>query len=156
MKIKPDTDMLTDYLPIEVWDAAEAQARRSPVRTFKTGAALVDGDFNVTGKGCSHISGGPYPSIHAEHHALLSSYSNSGLTCVIVTLTKNARNWASCSKPCAACVARLHKAGVETVVYAERDNGGEWTVNVESVQSLIDRNGITKIPRGFAKRLQIA
>src|SRR3990167_4417459 len=144
----PTYSLLIKYLPIEIWKVAEKQASRSVFRLFKTGAVITDGR-NILSKGCSHARDVPVRNMHAEQHSLMNVYDASGLTCVIVTLNKS-NNWSYSSKPCARCSHLLNRAGVETVIYAERDNVGEWTINMEKVVDLVKRTNPISIHAPYA------
>lgn len=137
---------------------AERQAERSTLRRFRTGAVLVDGKGNLVSKGCSNRMNALDRSVHAEEHCLSTLYmsdSSKDLTCVIVTLTRSG-NWASSSRPCARCVHLLSKNGVSRVVYPERTNDGDFVINDESVESLVERSKNLSINETFAKRMYIA
>lgn len=143
-----------DHAPAHIWEAAEKQALRSPMIRFKTGAIIFRGS-EIVSKGCSHtgVSSTPRRAIHAEQHALRGlSGQEDGLSCLIVTLNRS-NNWAGSSKPCAFCVHLMHKAGINDVIYAERDNSGEWSINKEPIDSLIGRS--TNINAYYAKEMRI-
>lgn len=84
----------------------------------------------IVTSGCSYKHDGflKVNSIHAEQHALMKRpiYGVDTCKCIIVTLTK-ADNFASCSRPCAACAAALQKKMI-SVIYAERTNDGGWAI----------------------------
>lgn len=152
----PDNSILIQHAPLEAWRQAEKQATRSVFKLFKTGAVIIDRKGNIVGRGCSNPRHGipPRASVHAEQDALMSAGDVSGMTCVIVTLNKTG-NFAYNSKPCAFCTHILHKAGIERVVYAERDNSGVWSVNNELVDNLILRVDPAMIHCTFTKQMKI-
>lgn len=78
-----------------------------------------------------------------------------GMSCLIVTINKTG-NYACSSKPCAFCTHILHKAGIERVIYAERDNSGEWSVNSELVSHLIQRVDPAMIHERYTKQMKVA
>lgn len=153
----PNTNILVKHAPLDVWRAAEKQALRSTYKLFKTGAVIIDKRGSVISRGCSHPRNGvpPRPSIHAEQHALMGAGDVSGLTCLVVTINKTG-NYACSSKPCAFCTHILYKAGIERVVYAERTNDGEWSINNESLESLIQRVDPSSIHEMYTKQMKIA
>ena len=153
---KPPNKLLSEYANLDVWDLAEKQAYRSPFKLFKTGAVLLNGKGSVVSKGCSHVRehGSPRPSIHAEAHALYDTLNTAGLTCLIVTINKSG-NWACSSKPCAYCTHVMNKAGIERVIYAERTNDGEWSVNVERIEHLILRVDCDMIHEKYTKQMRL-
>lgn len=134
-----------------LFNIAAKQAERSNLRVFRTGAVIVDKNNQILGKGCSHKSSHSR-AIHAEEHALRGS--RGGYMAVIVTLARNG-NMAYSSKPCVSCVQRLHSAGIEKVMYYERDNSGEWSITEHSVDVLFSRaRGIH--PTQYAKSMRVA
>ena len=153
----PTNDILIRHAPLEVWSAAEKQANRSVFLKFKTGAVLIDRKGNIVGKGCSHVteSASPRNSIHAENHALMSIGRVEGLMCLTVTINKSG-NFAWSSKPCASCVHLMFKAGIERVIYAERSNDGEWTVNDEALESLILRVDSSMIHKMYTHQMRVS
>jgi deoxycytidylate deaminase len=153
----PTADILMEHAPLSAWKAAEKQALRSTYKLFKTGAVLLDKRGNVVSKGCSHPRHGhpPRPSMHAEQHALSGILNPTGMTCLIVTINKSG-NYACSSKPCAFCTHILNKAGIERVIYAERTNDGEWSVNNETVSSLTSRLDPDMIHETYTKQMRIA
>jgi len=153
----PTPNILTKYAPLSAWTVAEKQASRSPFKLFKTGAVLLDNRGNIVSRGCSHMREASVPrnSVHAEQHTLMGIGDATGLSCLIVTINKSG-NWAGCSKCCSFCTHILHKAGVKQVIYAERSNDGEWTVNVESLESLISRVNYDMINETYTKQMRVA
>lgn len=153
----PTKNILVMHAPLDVWRAAEKQALRSTYKLFKTGAVILDRRGNIVSRGCSHPRQGipPRPSIHSEQHALMGAGDVEGMTCLIVTINKTG-NYACSSKPCAFCTHILHKAGIERVIYAERDNSGEWSVNNETVESLISRVDLDMIHEQYTKSMRVA
>jgi deoxycytidylate deaminase len=144
---KPDDLFLEESLPIELWEAAEKQAKRSTLNKFKTGAVIFDKDMNIIGRGCSHDKDGHYlPTVHAEYEALRDSYGARnygeqrviGQGIVIVSINK-AKNYTYSSRPCLRCAAELHLGNIRYVYYAERLNDGEWIINVDSPVGLLNR-----------------
>ncbi len=155
MRGKPSKPHRELWLPESIWEQAEQQAERSTLRRFRTGAILVDGQ-RVVGRGCSHITSRKLArqSVHAEQHALSGVYDTDGLTCVIVTLNRSG-NWAWSSKPCAFCTHLMYNAGIERVIYGERDNTGSWTINAEDLESLIKRASVADICAEYAKSMRV-
>lgn len=153
----PTKNILSIHAPLPAWRAAEKQALRSTYKLFKTGAVILDKRGNIVSRGCSHPRNGipPRPSIHAEQHALMGAGDVEGMTCLIVTINKTG-NYACSSKPCSFCTHILHKSGIEQVIYAERTNDGEWSVNVELVDSLIRRVDPSLIHERFTKGMRVA
>lgn len=153
----PESSILISHAPLNIWREAEKQASRSLFKLFKTGAVIFDKRGKIISKGCSHTTHGipPRPAIHAEQHALMGTGDCSGMTCLIVTLNKTG-NYACSSKPCAFCTHILYKAGIENVIYAERDNTGEWSVNNELVDNLILRVDPSVIHLKYTKGMRVA
>ena len=153
----PSIDIMIEHAPISVWREAEKQASRSLFKLFKTGAVIFDKRGRVVGKGCSHPSYGipPRPAVHGEQHALMGAGECYGMTCLIVTVNKTG-NWACSSKPCAFCTHILHKAGIENVIYAERTNDGEWGINNERLDNLIQRVDPSVIHLKYTKGMRVA
>jgi deoxycytidylate deaminase len=146
--------IIFDHAPMHIWQAAEKQAMRSSLVRFKTGAVIFRGS-EIVSKGCSYVgaASAPRKAIHAEQHALRGiSGHEDNLSCLIVTLNRS-NNWAGSSKPCAFCVHLMHKAGIDNVIYAERDNSSEWSINKESIDSLINRS--MNINARYAKEMRI-
>jgi deoxycytidylate deaminase len=106
-------------------DLAVKMAKRSNVRTHKTGAVIVSRHGEIISKGWSHpterrLRQTPF-SIHAELHAILRSPREKlrGATIYVATLTKggNITN----SKPCEACTAIIREVGIAHVVYTVKE-----------------------------------
>ena len=146
----PDESLLTDYLDNEIWDIALAQANRSPMIRFRTGAAIYDiKNEIVVGVGCSHNQLGSQVSsltTHAEIHAIRDSHADyrfedngfKDCICCIVTIGRSG-GWTRSSRPCMNCAIKLSEAGILAVVYAELCNDGTWIINWESPNELTDR-----------------
>jgi len=154
---KPTPDILSKFAPLSMWEQAEKQARRSTFKLFKTGCVMFDKNFKLVSRGCSHPTYGipPRPAVHSEQDALRKISSGHGLTCVVVTINRTG-NYAGSSKPCAFCTHILHKAGIERVIYAERANDGTWTVNNETLESLISRVDCATIHERYTKQMHVA
>lgn len=155
MRKNPGKNIRSKYLPIWMWDLAEKQAMRSTLKTFKTGAIITDG-HSVISKGCSHQRDKPLPRLHchAEEHCLSRVGRVSGLTCLVVTINKSG-NYAWSSKPCQFCTNLMFNAGIERVIYAERDNSGDWSVIVEYIDDLIKRTNPGTINSKYAKQMRL-
>ena len=152
----PAPNILAQHAPLDIWRLAEKQANRSVLKLFKTGAIIFDSYGKVVSKGCSHMkeNWAPRPNIHAEQDALLKSGNVSGMTCLIVTINKSG-NHACSSKPCAFCTHIMHKAGIGRVIYAERTNDGEWSVNDETLDNLILRVDCDMIHETYTKQMRL-
>lgn len=128
VKGRPSDDLLKQYAPLEDWEEAIKQAKRSTFRRHRTGAVIIDNRGTIRGRGCSHKRDGN--SIHAEQHALDSYHSGyhnlAGHFCIVVTLTK-VDNFAGCSRPCYDCAHTL-QANFLRVIYAEQTNDGGWAI----------------------------
>ena len=157
MMRNPSKNILVQHAPLDVWRQAEKQARRSVFKLFKTGAVIFDKKGNILSKGCSHPTHGipPRPSVHSEQDAVRKAGNVQGATCLIVTINKTG-NYACSSKPCAFCTHILFNAGVENVIYAERSNDGEWSVNNELVSNLIQRVDRSVIHQTYTKGMRVA
>lgn len=153
----PTNDIMVQHAPLELWRQAEKQANRSIFKLFKTGAVIFDKKGNILSRGCSHPSHGipPRPSVHSEQDAVRRAGNIVGSTCLIVTINKSG-NYACSSKPCAFCTHILYNAGVENVIYAERCNDGEWSINNESLESLISRVDPNQIHEKYTKAMRVA
>lgn len=155
----PTMSLLQMYAPQSVWESAQAQAERSPLTGFRTGAVIWNertGD--LLSRGCSHSSEKRIgtDNCHAEFHALSNWYGmgNKDTVCVIVTMNRHLDGWAWSSRPCAFCAHALHSRGVEHVMFAERDNTGVWTVTRERMSDLMER--VARVPvAGFSKRMRV-
>lgn len=131
---------------LKYWREAENQARRSTLKTFKTGAVIFNHKTEeIVGKGCSHHTATVSANTcHAEQHALRDSYGarNYGenyhkeyeLSIVIVTLGRS-MNFAYSSRPCVMCAQQL-AGNIGFVHYAERLNDGSWIVNSDLCRNL--------------------
>lgn len=156
--------VLEAELPLELWEAASKQAHRSGLGHFKTGAIVFDKNYKIVGRGCSHYAvHSTLPTVHAEEHALKDSYGarNYGdykkgqpFSIVIVCLNKSG-NFSHSSRPCVSCATRLNTSGVKFVYYAERQNSGEWIVNIESPRELVYRTVSNKSNSQYAKDMRI-
>ena len=157
MMRNPNNNILIQHAPLEFWRQAEKQANRSVFKLFKTGAVIFDKKGNILSKGCSHPAHGipPRPSVHSEQDAIRKAGNVEGATCLIVTINKTG-NYACSSKPCAFCTHILFNAGVENVIYAERSNDGEWSVNNELVSNLILRVDPSMIHEKYTKQMKVA
>jgi tRNA(Arg) A34 adenosine deaminase TadA len=140
---KPPLELLSQYAPLEMWEAAEKQAFRSPLRTHKTGCVIYYGmnhgrknEIYATGCSHNHDGGRSSRSTHAEMHAIRRlPPEHGGAKAIIVTLTRSG-NWASCSRPCYDCAELLQKH-VWGVYWAERTNDGGWAVRAVGVEELL-------------------
>ena len=155
MRRTPSKKLREKYLPIHMWELAEKQALRSTLKTFRTGAILTDG-VNVISKGCSHVRDKRLPRLycHAEEHSLANAYDARGLTCLIVTINKGG-NYACSSRPCQFCTHLMSNAGIEKVIYAERDNNYDWVISVEKISDLIKRTSPDGINAKYAKQMRL-
>src|SRR4051812_1986475 len=129
VKNRPSDDLLKQYAPLEDWEEAIKQAKRSTFKRHRTGAVIIDYRGTIRGKGCSHKRDGyKANSMHAEQHALGSFYKHATLSCVciIVTLTK-VDNFAGCSRPCYDCARALQTWSINAL-YAEQTNEGDWAI----------------------------
>lgn len=133
-----ENDLIKTALSNDLLEAVVKTAKRSTIRTFRTGAIVFDKNMNIVSKGCSHIPDGKAAnnkrSNHAEDHALdLISHikDKSDLSILIYTLNRKGQKPATSSRPCADCAERLANAGLNEVYYLERDNSGEWLLNRE-------------------------
>lgn len=140
---RPTDEQLAAAAPMEIWEQAIAQAKRSPHKRHRTGAVIYAGMGSGAGEvystGCSHTHDGGLKvrSMHAEHHAITRlPPMHGGSVCVIVTLTRSG-NFAKVSKPCSTCSKLLSKH-VWGVVYAEQANDGSWMVFRHSPDTLKD------------------
>jgi hypothetical protein len=49
----------------------------------------------------------------------------------------------------------MFNAGIERVIYAERDNSGDWSVIVEYIDDLIKRTNPGTINSKYAKQMRL-
>src|SRR3954462_10019469 len=119
IKNRPSDDLLKQYAPLEDWEEAIKQAKRSTFKRHRTGAVIIDSRGTIRGKGCSHKRDGfRANSVHAEQHAIGSFYYKQygalPSFCIVVTLTK-VDNFASCSRPCHDCAISLQTNGLNVI-----------------------------------------
>lgn len=135
---RPPDELLASVAPIEIWRQAEKQAARSPHKRFKTGCVIYYGmnhgkKAEVYATGCAHPHAGGLKtySTHAEQHAISRlAPGAAGAKAIIVTLTAH-NNYATCSRPCAACAKALGER-VWGWYYAELCNDGSWAIRSEA------------------------
>lgn len=122
---------------LTAWREAILQAHRSTLGTFKTGAVLFDRDGKVLSRGCSHITdGNRYTnSFHAEAHAISNLHDDDLVSCIVVTIGR-AKNLAYSSRPCFECVRLMVRKPIIEVIWPERCNNGEWSINRVSPRDL--------------------
>ena len=143
MKNIPSTSILTEVAPLAVWEETCKQAKRSTHKRHRTGAVIFKNGKRpeIFAKGCSHNHDGgmAIASVHAEHDAITNLPKDFDAdTVCIVTLTK-AGNFAKNSRPCLSCARQLLSI-VDRVIYCEMNNDGSWTVNSETITSLLQRS----------------
>ncbi len=139
---RPDNSLLEKVAPIELWEIAIKQAKRSTMRRFRTGAVAYHiSDFEVYARACSHTHNGgmQIASVHAEHALVnrLRKNNPGGAVALVVTLN-NRGSFTSSSRPCLSC-AKLLSEQVWGVVYADKSNDGSWIINHESPNDMIGR-----------------
>lgn len=112
-------NVTTSGLFVDALGAAE----RSSIYKFHTGAAIYDKDGKLLSIGWSHVPPGrlsttPW-SKHAEHHAI-SRLAPDAVphTIVIATITKKGN--ITLGRPCKHCMNKIHKAGIEEVIWTKR------------------------------------
>ncbi len=157
---RPPDDMLQQFASLDLWKVAEEQARRSTMRRYLTGAVAYYGMGNhksikVYAKACSY-RGLTNISVHAEQDLCrkLDRVQYGGAMVLIVTLGK-AGNYAHSSRPCISCAQRLANYAWG-IIYADRDNTGEWTVHKESPSDLVKRAGLRMGPYAREQRIPAA
>lgn len=107
---------------------AAATAHRSTIKSFHTGAVLVNRGTLVSA-GCSHYSSlrlVRYRSIHAEMHALMRANPEEcvGADAFVATVRcKSGR--IGLGKPCAFCLTLLDEAGIRRIFYTVE--GDRWS-----------------------------
>ncbi len=134
--------LLEEAAPIEIWEHAIKQAKRSTFKRHRTGAVIFDKHGPIEW-GCSYKGiNGHVSSVHAEVDALRRAkhFLSGGESIVIVTLTKPG-NFALTSKPCFTCASQLE--GMHDIIYVERQNDGVWAVNVEHSIALLERSSMS-------------
>lgn len=139
IKGRPSDDLLKQYAPLEDWEEAVKQAKRSTFKRHRTGAVIIDYRGTLRGRGCSHKRDGyKANSMHAEQHAISSFHDAPSIKCfcIVVTLTR-VDNFASCSRPCYDCAYSLQNNGLH-VIYAEQTNDGGWAIRDTPFDRLTD------------------
>lgn len=105
--------------------AADLARKNSTIRSFQTGAVLAkrQGPRSISpyswGEGWSHSSTlrlVKFRSIHAELHAIMRSWRQSGCYVFVATVRGKSGN-IGLARPCDACAAILHDAGVIGAFY---------------------------------------
>jgi deoxycytidylate deaminase len=98
-------------------------AKRSSIRTHKTGAVIVLRE-NIVSNGWSHVPSYSYAlkskrSLHAELHALARGRHEdlSGAICYVATLAGKSGNVCD-ALPCLDCAIALRAAGISVVFYS--------------------------------------
>lgn len=126
-------------LPPGIWDRAIKQARRSNMKTFRTGAVVFDKHGRVLGQGCSFHGDGPRERTHAEQHALSRMWPalpELRAKVLVVTLGK-AGNFTYSSRPCGFCVNMLRHFNIESVIYPHLQ-GEKHILVEESIEDLYE------------------
>ena len=103
-------------------------ARRSPVKTFQTGAVIVQRG-KVVSAGWSHPSIRTlqnYRSVHAELHAIIRTDPRelAGAEIYVATIRRKSGN-IGLGKPCDACADILFEVGIETAYFTDEDGYGK-------------------------------
>ena len=110
-------------------------ARRSTIRTFKTGAVIYAPDGNLVSTGWSHYTEllrlQRFRSIHAEVHAIFRAPPQllEGSRIYIANIRGKSGN-VGLAKPCLPCLSYLADVGVWEAYYTVE--GAEWTRYVVS------------------------
>jgi deoxycytidylate deaminase len=145
-----------ESFPIELWEEAYKQAKRSTLGSFKTGAVIFNRDFNIVSKGCSHHRAwSPKPTVHAEEHALKELSGFTGKPNILIVTIGRSGNPAWSSKPCVSCATMLCNHYFDDIIWPERNNMGEWTINIESSAGLSGRIARSEIRlRGYARDMR--
>lgn len=154
---RPCDSNLIEYAPLEIWQKAEVQAKRSNLSRYRTGAVIFDKKGRILSGGCSHYSENPLTSVHAEEHAMSSMWPAMLAlkpTCLVVTLTQ-ADRYAGSSRPCSRCFNRLHAYRVFDTIWCERCNDGSWYIHRESVADMQDVIKDYDLTEKFAKQLKV-
>jgi deoxycytidylate deaminase len=128
----PDTALLTEHAPQEVWHRAFAQAQRSPMPNFRTGAVLFDTRSGaLIAAACSYPHGSrkQLASQHAELSLLRANHHRDLRQCAvaIVTINRQGSGCAWSSAPCEHCARALARRGVKYAVFAVRSEHG-WQI----------------------------
>jgi len=154
------SDLVGQYLPIELWEEAVNQANRSTVKSFKTGAVIFDDNtYEILARGCSHhnMKRNYLPTIHAEDHAMrVSGIRKFYCSSILITTIGKAGNFAFSSRPCVNCTHLLDKYEINKIYYLERMNNGAWIVNAVRTDNIIVNinQSITSVRAKYAREMR--
>lgn len=148
-------ELIRDCLSYSIFKHADSNARRSTIKSYKTGAVIFkEKNRGIEATGTSHLplnfryddSENAKRSIHAEDDALDKiryAEDKSIFSILIYTLNWNGTNHATSSRPCPPCAERLVRAGLSHIYYAERANDGVWYMNREEPARLVERTRLS-------------
>jgi deoxycytidylate deaminase len=98
-------------------------AKRSPIRTHKTGAVIYDNKGGIISRGWSHPTTALVTtprSMHAEMHAIMRAPPGTlrGSTIAVATLTRSGH--ITSGKPCCSVLKLIQHVGIKEIIYTER------------------------------------
>lgn len=147
--------LIRDCLGYSIFKYADSNARRSTIKSYKTGAVIFnEKTHGVEAVGTSHLplnfryddSENAKRSIHAEDDVLdnIRYFEDKSIFSIFIyTLNWSGTNHATSSRPCPPCAERLLRAGLSHIYYVERDNCGNWNMNREEPARLVERTRST-------------
>ena len=142
--------LIRDCLGYSIFKHADSNARRSTMKSFKTGAVIFnEKTHGVEAVGTSHVplnfryddSENAKRSIHAEDDVLdnIRYFEDKSIFSIFIyTLNWSGTNHATSSRPCPPCAERLLRAGLSHIYYVERDNVGGWQLIRQTPRNLIE------------------
>lgn len=110
-------------------------ARRSPIKSFQTGAVIFDREGLVSA-GWAHYSAlltlKKFRSIHAELHATLRAPRERliGSTVYVGMIRRKSGN-VGVARPCENCLSILHEVGVKEAVFTSDEGYSLYSVTTE-------------------------